>query len=60
MARKLPPRADSAVLVESQVRQIRRLYGSGKHTYQSLADKFEISFGQVGKIVRKEVWKWVV
>ncbi len=55
----LPPRTDSAKLTEQGVRQIRRYYSLGDWTYQQLANRYGVSFSTIGKVVRKEVWKWV-
>jgi hypothetical protein len=44
-----------ALLSEEQVKSIRRLASCGR-TYRSIANEFEVSQQQVGKIVRRENW----
>lgn len=49
-------RNGSAKLTEEDVREIRSTYASGGCTYRSLADRFGISYTQVGSIIRGEWW----
>lgn len=44
---------------ESIVVQIRSLYATGKHTQQSLADRFSLSKGAVKHILKGRSWKHV-
>lgn len=43
-------------LNSAQVRQIKTDYSQGEVSYQSLADKYDVSVGAVGKIIRGETW----
>jgi hypothetical protein len=46
-------------LTESQVREIRRLYAFGDHSYYSLADIYSVSFGHIRNIIKRRVWSWL-
>jgi Mor family transcriptional regulator len=62
----LPPMADSdyysaptiAKLSSEEVLQMRRLYGCG-YTHRELSKKFNISIAMVGKIIRRQSWKFL-
>ena len=45
-------------LSEQDVREIRKLYKDG-YSQPKLAEKFKLSAGHIGRIVRREVWKQV-
>ena len=49
----------SAKLTESQVREIRNLYGAGGATFSAIAKKFGISKTNVSAIVKRRLWKHV-
>ena len=44
-------------LNEYQAAMIRSLYDTEEYTYRQLAKKFGVSFGHIGAIIRKELWK---
>lgn len=46
-------------LTESQVREIRELYATNKHTYKTLAKIYKIDKTVIGKIIKKIAWKHV-
>ena len=46
----------NAKLTECDVKEIRRLYASGKFTYKELAAKFDIHFATVGYIIQEKLW----
>lgn len=62
----LPPMADSdyysaptiAKLSSEDVLQMRRCFGRG-YTHRELAEKFNISIAMVGKIIRRQSWKFL-
>ncbi len=43
-------------LVEDQVREIRRLYGTGRYSQQALADLFDCSRSNIGLILQRLRW----
>lgn len=45
-----------AKLTDKQVAEIRRLYGTGKHTQQTLAFRFGVVRQTISKIVRRNNW----
>ena len=47
----------SAKLTWDQVRLIRELCASGKHSQKAIAQKFMVSTGTVGDIHRKKIWR---
>jgi len=49
-----------AKLTEDDVREVRRLYATGKFTQQELALKFGVSQMTISNIVRRKLWKHVV
>ena len=46
-------------LLEVHIREIRRLYRTGKHFQRSLAVKFGVGRGYINAIVNRKVWKHV-
>ena len=50
----------SAKLTEDQVREIRRLYATGKFTQQELALQFGVAQSVISGIVLRQTWKHVV
>ena len=49
----------NARLNDRMVRQIRKFYASGNHTYAELAKMFGVCQATIGYIVRRETWKHV-
>jgi hypothetical protein len=47
----------SSKLTQSDVNEIRKLYATGKYSHRKLGEMFEVSHGNVGKIVRNQLWK---
>jgi len=45
-----------AKLTEEKVREIRRLYTTGRHSQRELGERFGVIESHVGRIVRREVW----
>lgn len=43
-------------LTNIQVNEIRTMYATGRHSYRSLSGKYGVSFGEIRKIVKREVW----
>ena len=41
------------------MREIRRAYAAGEATQRALADRFKVTWQNIGCIVRKESWKHV-
>ena len=52
-------RCSAAKLTEKKVRRIRKLYASGMHTQQELADVFGVWQPAIGSIVRRVTWRHV-
>lgn len=48
-----------AKLTNTQVRKMRNDYATGNFTYKELGKKYGIHYRNVGKIIRKEMWKSV-
>ena len=48
-----------AKLTEDRVREIRRLYATGKFTQQELGLRFGVGDATISKIVRRKLWKHV-
>ena len=48
-----------AKLKEEQVKQIRKLYGTGNYSQRKLAKIFKVTQPMIGYIVRKESWKYI-
>ena len=48
-----------AKLIQSTVKEIRSLYMEGNYTQQALAMQFDLSPSQIGRIVRRESWRWL-
>lgn len=46
-------------LTEKQVLNIRELYEHNGHTYRSLGDIFNVSMGNIRKIIKKQTWGWL-
>jgi len=46
-------------LTREKVREIRRLYATGKHLQRELGERFGVTESQVGRIVRREGWAWL-
>lgn len=46
-------------LTEEDIRQIRKLYSSGAHTYRSLGELYSVSFSHIDDIVNFKRWKHV-
>lgn len=44
-------------LTEEQVKTIRKMYGTGEHSYRSLAKLFNLEKTQIGHIISREQWK---
>ena len=53
-------RNPAAKLSEDDVREIRRLYATGKFSMSKLARMYNISVGNVHPIIRRVIWKHVV
>jgi hypothetical protein len=47
----------SSKLTQNEVDEIRQLYATGKYSHRQLGEMFGISHGNVGKIVRYQLWK---
>jgi hypothetical protein len=43
-------------LTDNMVEEIRQLYAQGTFSYQQLADHYNVTFGLIGQIIRKEIW----
>lgn len=54
--RKIGKRAHSK-LNEDKVREIRKLYAAGDHSYDILAEMFKVSPGAVAFVIRRVTWK---
>ena len=52
-------RHGNATFTDKMVRQIRRLYATGRYTQWDLARKYSTGQNQISRIVRKETWKHV-
>lgn len=48
-----------AKLSNTDVRNIRKMYASGKWTHQALAKKYGMSHPTIGKLIRGEIWTTV-
>lgn len=46
-------------LTESQVLEIVKLYYRGNYSYYSLADKYNVSFSNIRKIITGQTWGWL-
>lgn len=46
-------------LTEEEVKRIRELYKTGKHTYQQLAYRFQVDLSNIAHIVKRHSWKHV-
>lgn len=46
-------------LTEEEVIKIRELYSSGNHSYYSLADIYDVSFGNIRNIIKRKTWSWL-
>lgn len=46
-------------LTESDIRTIRRLYATGEWTLERIANRFGVTFSNVGMIVRRDTWNHV-
>lgn len=46
-------------LTDEKVKEIRRLYMTGKHSYRSLAKDFDVSFSHIDDIVNYRRWKHI-
>ena len=58
-----PPRGSAhycAKLTEDDVREIRRLYATGKFSHQKLALRFGVNKHTISKMVRRQAWKHVI
>lgn len=58
----LVPRGEQqgrAKLTEANVREIRALYATGKYKQQELADRFGVTQGLIGHIIRRVAWKHI-
>lgn len=53
---RLGERNHKARLIAEAVREIRRIYGSGQATQLQLAERFGVTRGAIGCIVRRDVW----
>lgn len=49
----------NAKLTRDKVREIRRLYASGKHTQETLGQQFGVTDAQVSRIVNRRYWGWL-
>ena len=47
-------------LTEADVREIRRLYGSGGYSQPELAASFGVRHSTIGYITRGETWRWLL
>jgi hypothetical protein len=45
-----------AKLTEAQVIEIRYLFAQGEATHRRLGEKFGVSYGTIGKLIRRESW----
>ena len=50
-------RSPHAKLTTSQVREIRRLASTGKHTHAELGVQFNVTQSNVSKIIRRQTWR---
>lgn len=46
-----------AKLTTDQVREIRRLYATGRYSKRELGDRFEVRVSNIGLILRRETWR---
>ena len=46
-------------LSQQNVLDIRKLYASGEYTQKQLADKFGVGRSNIGRIVRRDTWKFI-
>lgn len=46
-------------LTESDIREIRKLYASGNHSYYTLSNIYGVSFGNIRNIVKRKIWSWL-
>ena len=49
-------RSPNAMLSDGQVKSIRRLYATGKYSWESLSKEFEISKRAIGRIIKEETY----
>lgn len=52
-------KSPTSKLTEVKVKEIRRLYATGKHTQQELADSFGVNQTNIGFIIRRRSWTHV-
>lgn len=56
---RIGEKSSNGKLDVSKVLTIRKLYSTGNHTYKSLAKMFDLGPTNIGRIVKKEIYKYV-